>query len=142
MGITRRTLTQGAAWSVPVIAVAAHAPAFAASTVIIVPGSEVKMTKCPGQSDKTDPWTYIATFITTGVASSVTVSSFTVNGVNFPVERVVVEGSTFHVVTQPSTNSADAEGAGLIFYNAGGGEQSFDFVYDGSHPNQQLCKRI
>lgn len=142
MGTTRRTLTRNLVWTVPVVAVAAHAPAFAASTVVIVPGSTVEVTKCPGQSDKTDPWTYIATFTTTGVASNVTVSSFTVNGVAFEVERVVIEGNTFHVVTKPSVNSADADGTGVITYNAGGGTQTFSFAYNGSHPNQQLCKRI
>jgi len=142
MDVTRRTLTRTIAWSTPVVAVAATAPAFAASTVVITPNSEVDVTKCPGQSDKTDPWTYIATFLTTGVATSVSVSSFTVNGINFPVERVVIEGSTFHVVTRPGTNSADAEGTGVITYNTGSGEQTFTFAYNGSHPNQQLCKRI
>jgi hypothetical protein len=142
MDVTRRTLTRTAGWSVPVISVAAAAPAFAASTPIVVPNSKVDVTKCPGQSDKTDPWTYIATFITDSPVSSVTVASFTVNGVVFPIERVVADGNSFHVVTQPSTNSADAAGTGVIYYNTGGVDRTFEFAYNGSHPNQQLCRRV
>lgn len=48
--IDRRALAKGAAWTVPAIAIAASAPALAASTT-----SAVKVTgfadKCPGQSD-------------------------------------------------------------------------------------------
>ena len=35
----RRTIVRGAAWSIPIVAVAAHAPAFAASTDPPRPGS-------------------------------------------------------------------------------------------------------
>lgn len=37
MSVTRRTVVRGAAWSVPVVAIAAQAPAFAASTCLPVP---------------------------------------------------------------------------------------------------------
>jgi len=45
----RRTLVRGAAWSIPVVAVAAHAPAFAASDVVPAPGSMVVNCRTQGQ---------------------------------------------------------------------------------------------
>lgn len=45
----RRTLVRGAAWSIPVVAVAAHAPAFAASTDAPTPGSLAVTCRTNGQ---------------------------------------------------------------------------------------------
>ena len=52
-GISRRTLAAGAAWSVPVIAVASAAPAYAASRPCIAPSVSVEGCKYPGGSQ---PW--------------------------------------------------------------------------------------
>lgn len=52
MDVTRRSITRGAAWSVPVIAVAAAAPAFAASQPIdCAPTAECKL-QGDGQNTK------------------------------------------------------------------------------------------
>lgn len=48
---SRRTLVHGAAWSIPVVAVAAHAPAFAASHVTPAPGSMVVNCRTQGQGN-------------------------------------------------------------------------------------------
>ena len=45
----RRTLVRGAAWSIPVVAIAAHAPAFAASTDAPTPGSLMMDCRTNGQ---------------------------------------------------------------------------------------------
>jgi hypothetical protein len=51
----RRTVAKGIAWTVPVVAVATAAPAFAASCETFTFGAG--SCKCPGQST-TDPWGY------------------------------------------------------------------------------------
>lgn len=53
---SRRTVTRGLAWTVPVVAVATAAPAFAASCETFTFGAG--SCKCPGQSNPTDPWGY------------------------------------------------------------------------------------
>ena len=54
-GVTRRTLARGAAWSVPAVAVAAAAPAYAVSGVrpCVAPPPEIEGCKYPGNSE---PW--------------------------------------------------------------------------------------
>jgi hypothetical protein len=59
--VSRRTIARGAAWSVPIAAVATSAPAFAASCVpqiVFSPGS----CKCPGNSHKDDVKAYYVGF--------------------------------------------------------------------------------
>lgn len=83
----RRTLVRGAAWSIPVVAVAAHAPAFAASTDPPVinqtgitackrPGQPGTGTNCQGYSfsinvtvQPDDPWTITLTNVVLNGAS-------------------------------------------------------------------------
>ncbi|MEO7844878.1 MAG: hypothetical protein ABIR82_06035 [Nocardioides sp.] len=62
--ISRRTVARGVAWSVPVVAVATAAPAFASS-----PGCQPKLVldaagscKCPGNSSSTNPKGYYLKF--------------------------------------------------------------------------------
>lgn len=57
---TRRTLVKGAAWSVPVIAVAGAAPAFAASGSVTL--TQTGACKSPGNSCKSFPKGYKFTF--------------------------------------------------------------------------------
>lgn len=60
---TRRTVAQGMAWSVPVVAVAAAAPAFASSQdcdPIVTFGNDA--CKCPGNSSTLDSFTYYLQF--------------------------------------------------------------------------------
>ena len=61
-GVSRRTVTKAMAWSVPAIALAVPAPAYAASPpcVPIITFGPTSC-KCPGQSTG-DPWTYYLTF--------------------------------------------------------------------------------
>lgn len=75
---SRRTVVQGLAWTVPVVAVATSAPAFAAScdTFTFGPGS----CKCPGQSTD-DPFGYYLTICYTcppgASGSDITINSVT-----------------------------------------------------------------
>ncbi len=59
--ISRRTVARGAAWSVPVAAVAFAAPAFAASCDPVISFSPDSC-KCPGQSTNTEEFVYYLKF--------------------------------------------------------------------------------
>lgn len=143
----RRTLVRGIAWTTPVVALAAAAPAFAASFPPIKI-TYLEAIKCPGNSSGSagNEFTYVFKFRADSVPAqgSVVATSLTVNGVVFAVDRVVIEGTDIYVVTQSSTNSADADGSGQITYTSGFPPvtQTVVFTYNGSHPDQQLCRRI
>ena len=142
MDVTRRTFTRGAAWGVPVIAVAVQAPVFAASSDPLV--GVVEASKCPGKSTK-EPDTVIVTFSSSYALTGFTkdnITALTVNGAAIPVERVVVQDRLVHVVTVPRNNSADAAGVLVIEYTIAGQSYIGTFAYDGSHPNHELCKLI
>ena len=51
-GISRRTVAKGMAWSVPAVALAVAAPAYAASPCTPVPLTRGASCKCPGGSDR------------------------------------------------------------------------------------------
>lgn len=141
---TRRTLVRGAAWTVPVVMVAAQAPAFAASyppiTLTFVGGE-----KCPGRSavangnDKT----YIFQFEADSppAAGSVSASQVTVNGDIFTVTRISIIGTRVYVITESSGSSANASGAGSITYTSGMPQVSrtVAFTYAATPPGQGAC---
>lgn len=154
---SRRTLVRGAAWSVPVIALAGPVPAYAASYPPIVVSGYTEAAKCPGRSagGNSNEFTYIFTFTTT--TNNVTPDMFTsagatvnVNGTIFAVKEIKTEsssggGTRIYVITQPGTNSADGEGDLNFTYRSGSPLQTVTagpFPYDGTHPDQQLCRNI
>ena len=144
---SRRTVVRGAAWSVPVIAVAAQAPAFAASAPPIII-TYVGAIKCPGNSagGNDNSFTYIFQFTADSAPTvgSVSATSVTINGVVFLVRDVVEQGTTIYVISKPSTNSADADGAGSITYTSGvpAVQNTVTFVYNGTNPDVSLCRSI
>lgn len=141
---TRRTLVRGAAWTVPVVVVAAQAPAFAASyppiTLTFVGGE-----KCPGRSAVADgnDKTYIFQFEadTAPAAGSVTASTVTVNGADFDVKRISIIGTRVYVITESSRSSANASGAGSISYRSGMPRvrRTLAFTYAATPPGQGAC---
>lgn len=154
---SRRTIVRGTAWSVPVVAIAAHAPAFAASAPPIVITGYTEAAKCPGKSagGNDNEFTYIFTFTTT--TNGVTPNMFTIagasvniNGTIFTVKEIKTEpiaggGTRIYVITVPSTNSADGAGDLNFTYSSGQPPQTLTagpFPYDGTHPNQSLCRNI
>jgi hypothetical protein len=138
---TRRTLVKGAAWTVPVISIAAAAPAYASSTTVIVSGPATS--KCSGRSaGGSTEFTYIFTFTTDGALANATVANLVINGTVFAVDRVVVEGSLIHVVSTSSSDSANAAGTGVLTYTVDGTDRTFPFTYSGTHPDQELCRRL
>jgi hypothetical protein len=150
---SRRTVVRGAAWSVPVIAVAAPIPAFAASYPPVIITGYTDAYKCPGQSSggNNNSYTYIFEFTANGTVTADQIAGLTVviNGVTFQVKFVNTvangSGTTLYVVTQASTNSADGAGTLSFTYQSGDPVQTVTagpFPYDGTHPNQTLCRTI
>ena len=150
---SRRTVVRGAAWSVPVIAIAAPLPAFAASYPPVIITGYTDAYKCPGQSSggNNNSYTYIFEFTANGTVTSDQIAGLTVviNGQTFTVRYVntVTSGgtTTLYVVTQASTNSADGTGTLSFTYQSGDPVQTVTagpFPYNGTHPNQQLCGSI
>ena len=154
---SRRTVVRGAAWSVPVIAVAAPIPAFAASYPPVIITGYTEAGKCPGKSagGNDNEFTYIFTFTTT--TPNVTADMFTIagsvvtiNGTVFTVKEIKTVsdgngGTIIYVITVPSTNSADGTGSLTFNYYSGDPAQYITagpFPYDGTHPNQNLCRNI
>lgn len=142
---TRRTVVRGAAWTVPVIAVAAPVPAFSAS----FPPIKLTFTsgeKCPGNSsggNQGNVKTYIFRFQADSppVAGSISANIVTVNGEAFAVTRITVIGSTVYIVTESSGNSANAAGQGSITYASGFPKvtQTVTFTYSATPPAQSAC---
>jgi len=60
-GVSRRTVAKAMAWSVPAVALAVPAPAYAASPCVPTISLGPTSCKCPGQSTGS-PWTYFLTF--------------------------------------------------------------------------------
>lgn len=151
---SRRTVVRGAAWSVPVIAIAAPIPAFAASYPPVIITGYTDAYKCPGQSSggNNNSYTYIFEFTASGTVTADQIAGLVVviNGTSFNVKYVntVANGdgtTTLYVVTQASTNSADGTGTLSFTYQSGDPVQTVTagpFPYNGTHPNQQLCGSI
>lgn len=92
----RRTVVRGAAWSVPVVAVVAQAPAFAASTdVPVVPGAgSFSVCKRPGDPNGPNCQGYKFVLNLTVQPSDTWTITFT---------QLVVDGTSFLAQTNPST---------------------------------------
>jgi hypothetical protein len=92
----RRTVVRGAAWSIPVVAVVAQAPAFAASTdVPVVPGpGSFSVCKQPGGPNGPNCQGYKFVLSLTVQPSDTWTIEFT---------RLVVDGTSFLAQTIPST---------------------------------------
>jgi hypothetical protein len=139
---SRRTIVRGTAWSVPVVAIAAHAPAFAASAPPITL-SYVEAIKCSGNSDPDDPKTYVFVFTADSAPAqgSVSATTVTINNKVFVVEKVVISGTTIYVQSVPSKNSATGTGTLTISYTSGNPPvlKAPSFDYSGTNPDHGIC---
>jgi hypothetical protein len=155
-GMSRRTVLAGAAWSVPVIAVATAAPAMAASPPVIVdfdglackhPGAS----GTPGDPGGAEFKTYhfdLTVENTTLTDVTVDITSFTVNGVtagtivSFPAEPISVPAGTtisFYVHVGPYPDSANANATICYTYTPTGGETSEVFCTSSGPLNTPPC---
>lgn len=128
---TRRTVARGVAWTLPVVAVSATAPAFATSPV---PPDFGKLTACkiPGNSgDLTKGYKFTVPY--NGSVDMITGLTLTLNGVFKTPECLSADGAnlTFYVV---SSNSADGEGNGAVEFMFGGQLYTPTFEYNGTKP--------
>jgi hypothetical protein len=99
-GISRRTVAIGAAWAVPVIALATASPAFAASNgVITVNGNGCKLPGSSSPIPKGNAFKMVATN-TTNSSVSVTIGAVTLNGT--PLANVkIVDLDTCSLLSNP-----------------------------------------
>lgn len=154
-GMSRRTVLAGAAWSVPVIAVATAAPAMAASPPVIItfegeackhPGASATPGDPSGDEFKTYHFDLVVENTTT-TDVTVEIVSFTVNGVlageivTFPDPIVVGDGETigFYVHVGPYPDSANAEAVICYTYTPAGGETSEVFCASSGPLNTPPC---
>lgn len=136
--ISRRTITKGAAWAVPVIVVGAPVPALAAST----PGYVESLGGCkePGKSQE-DDWGYKCDLTVFAPVGS-EVIFFGASAPNDPNAKIVsgknlttVESSQYHQVVISASNSAN--GTATIYYTINGVQGSVSVSITGFHP----CKK-
>ena len=107
--VSRRTVTRGAAWTVPLVAVGVSAPAFAvspASAPQLAPGASCK---CPGSGGNNFNFKAVLSVTTAGSADwSFHVVSWTFDGVAGPnpADVTLTEGDGNLILVVNRTNSA------------------------------------
>ncbi len=116
--ISRRTVARGVAWSVPVVAVASAAPAFAAS-----PGCKPVVTfstgscKCPGRSTKTQNFVYFLNICVTDAAGCTTTpagKTFTVVKVESNLELMSPAQPNCGFLSLPASGTVNGACTGVI----------------------------
>jgi hypothetical protein len=108
--VTRRTIARGAAWTVPIVAVAVSAPAFAASA-----GSAPQVTalggcRCGTGGGTTKPYRLDVTF------TNATSSAFTITNPTITVSGTPGDNVTLLATTPPQTNVVAANSTKVIQY--------------------------
>ena len=90
-GISRRRVTQGVAWAVPVIAIAAPVPAFAGASqgILTLEGTGCKLPGASNATYKGYAFNLTATNPRTDVAYCIKITSVTLNGSNLGAATVV-----------------------------------------------------
>lgn len=164
MSISRRTVVQGAAWSVPVLAVASVAPVASASPFPIDFDSAGAGGKCPGNGVGCDlaHKSYIFPLeITSSYASGVNVTvTATLNGTTYPIDvwglpgdtelhyltngQIYVPGGTSYITLGviQQTNSPNVKGAtfNLSFIDPNTGEtQEYSIYVPYTKPSHEQC---
>ena len=131
----RRTLVRGAAWTLPVVAVAAHAPAFAASSSAPVVSGVGAYTACkqPGGPNGPNCQGYKMTLTFTVDGSD----AWTVTFVSVKVDNV---DFTARVDPQPPTFTVSSASPTVTFSICTASSPSqfdFDLTYSVSRPGEQ-----
>jgi hypothetical protein len=130
---TRRAVTRGAAWTIPVIAVATPASALAASGDATIVGHQ--QCKCPGNSHPNAPKTYIFQVeFDTSVSSFVINGPVTVNGVSYAVISTTQVSPTVWEFRFKAPSSANLKGAVSFSYTADGVTQMAVYAIAGTPP--------
>jgi hypothetical protein len=133
---TRRAVTRGAAWTIPVIAVATPASALAASGDPTIVANQ--QCKCPGNSHPNAPKTYVFQVEFDTSVSAFTINGpVTVNGVSYAVISTTQVSPTVWEFRFKAPSSADLKGAVSFSYTADGVTQMAVYAIVGTPP----CKR-
>lgn len=95
-GISRRSLVKGAAWAVPVVAVAAAAPAFAASAGPVLPGIDLALACKQGNNPACGPQKFSYAFPitlknTTASPVEFQMTSFKKDGIEYGVWGILLD---------------------------------------------------
>ena len=129
--VQRRTITKGAAWAVPVVAVGAAAPAFAASGEPTFAGQSCKE---PGASHVKDGSTYKHGYR----VYFDNLSGWVAVGQTGFGDPAFIETRSDHVVVY-SNNSANDDSLSVIFQSTFGGDPvTVVFTTTGWHPCQSV----
>ena len=130
---TRRAVTRGAAWAVPVIAVATPARALAASGAANIVGHQ--QCKCPGNSHPDAPKTYVFQVEFDTPVSTFTINGpVTVNGVAYAVTSTAQVSPKVWEFRFKAPSSADLKGAVTFSSTADGGTQMAVYAIVGPPP--------
>ena len=128
----RRTVVRGAAWSVPVVAAAATAPAFATSPMP-PKFKEVVVCKLPGRSTDV-AFGYFFKVPYNGTYEQLSIDALTLNNKSRTAECINVRGGFVEWVVK-STNSADGSGEAIITISFNGEQlDPIPFEYNGTKP--------
>lgn len=133
-GVSRRTLAKGAAWTVPAVAVAAAAPAYAKSGVpIVIDFDNASACKIPGKSMG---YCYNKGYVlwaefdnTSAIAVEVTITGMTVGGVSQCIVGVVDYTSSCNTALSSNTFTVPANGTRYIgIYSNASSDSGSDIV--------------
>ncbi len=116
--VSRRSVARGAAWSVPVLAVAVAAPAYAASAGA-PPSALSKSCKCAGSGPNNYDFKTVVSFTGTSGTYTVVVNSWSFDGVvqpnPSPNSLTLVNGTGDLVLHTNKTNSAAKHDATVTY---------------------------
>jgi hypothetical protein len=108
--VSRRTLARGAAWTVPIVAVAVSAPAFAASAGTTPQVTALGGCRCGTGGGTTKPYRLDVSF------SNTTSSSFTITDPTITVSGTPGDNVTLLTTAPPQTNVIAANSTKVLQY--------------------------
>ena len=108
--VSRRTLARGAAWTLPMVAVAVAAPAYAASQILAPTVDAGASCKCPGSGGNNFNFKAVLAFTTPGNDDwKIHATSWTFDGVNvaaLPADTTLADGEGNVILVVNRSNSA------------------------------------
>lgn len=117
--VSRRTLARGAAWTVPMVAVAVAAPAYAASQVFTPIVDAGASCKCPGSGANNFNFKAVLAFSTSGSDDwKIHVTSWTFDGEEvpaLPADTTLTGGDGNVIVMVDKTNSAAKHTVSVVY---------------------------
>ncbi len=117
--VSRRTLARGAAWTVPMVAIAVAAPAYAASQVLAPTVDAGASCKCPGSGANNFNFKAVLAFTTPGNDNwKIHVTSWTFDSVNvaaLPADTTLTNGEGNVILVVNRSNSAAKHTISVVY---------------------------